>query len=249
MIKKISNDIKFSKQHGGFGIEVLYPGKAMDSSDTGFGTIGRIDQAKVLPGTLVPMHPHQDDEILTYLRNGTVKHKDTEGLTDIISNKRLMMMNAGALFQHEELVLDGEDLQGLQIFLRPEKTGLKPMVQFHDFPEAYSINQWRAIAGKESSFPLQVRSSTWLYDIRMEKNNHQILPQLPVANASSLLYVFEGEIRVNESIVLTRGESVLVERENIQLSALKTSDVVLFITDKHSRYSEEGMYSGNQKKY
>jgi len=34
---------------------------------------GRIDHARITPGTLIPMHPHQNDEILTYLRNGKVK--------------------------------------------------------------------------------------------------------------------------------------------------------------------------------
>jgi redox-sensitive bicupin YhaK (pirin superfamily) len=43
------------------------------------------------------MHPHRDDEILTYLRSGIAEHKDTEGNIEIITNKRLMMMNAGSL--------------------------------------------------------------------------------------------------------------------------------------------------------
>lgn len=77
MIKKFPNAVKVSKQHGGFGIEILYPGSALGSPDSGLGTIGRIDHATVSPGTLVPMHPHQDDEILTCLRNGKVKHKDS----------------------------------------------------------------------------------------------------------------------------------------------------------------------------
>jgi redox-sensitive bicupin YhaK (pirin superfamily) len=122
MITKIGNKEKLSKQHGGFGIQVLYPGTInLNTIDTGIGTIGRIDQAKVMPGTLIPMHPHRDDEILTYLRSGRVKHMDSEGITETISSNKLMMMNAGARFYHEELVLEeGGILEGLQIFLRPE---------------------------------------------------------------------------------------------------------------------------------
>ncbi|OKS86530.1 pirin family protein [Mucilaginibacter polytrichastri] len=40
------------------------------------------------------MHPHWDDEILTYLRSGVVQHSDTEGYIEFITNKILMMMNA-----------------------------------------------------------------------------------------------------------------------------------------------------------
>jgi redox-sensitive bicupin YhaK (pirin superfamily) len=117
MITKIGIKEKFSKQHGGFGIDILYPGRIdQNADDTGIGTIGRIDQAKVMPGTLIPMHPHRDDEILTYLRSGMVKHLDSEGITEIISSSKLMMMNAGSRFYHEELVLEeGGVLEGLQI--------------------------------------------------------------------------------------------------------------------------------------
>src|SRR5687768_3368095 len=127
MLTKIDTTIKYGRQHGGFGIQILYPGLIRTQlNDTGFYTIGRIDHAKITPGTLIPMHPHRDDEILTYLRTGAVKHLDSEGYTDIISNQHLMMMNAGASFYHEEKVLDeGGVLEGLQIFIRPEIGGLK----------------------------------------------------------------------------------------------------------------------------
>lgn len=88
-----------------------------------------------------------------------------------------MLMNAGAQFQHEELVLpESETLKGLQIFIRPEKGGMEPLVQFHDFPEIHSINHWRKVAGKGHDFPLTFRSDTWLYDIRMENGKTQNLP-------------------------------------------------------------------------
>jgi redox-sensitive bicupin YhaK (pirin superfamily) len=221
----------------------------MATSDTGIGTIGRIDHAHVLPGTLIPMHPHRDDEILTYLRSGKVMHKDSEGFTDTISNRKLMLMNAGTTFYHEELVLkESDDLEGLQIFLRPRKSGLPPRVQFHEFTETYSLNQWRAVAGEEDSQPLQIRSSTWIYDMRLRKGVRQALPELSIKNASCLLYVFGGEVLVNQETTLVKGESIFLEGESIGFEALQTSDLVLFVTGKNTQYTATGMYSGNQKK-
>jgi redox-sensitive bicupin YhaK (pirin superfamily) len=196
------------------------------------------------------MHPHRDDEILTYLRSGRVMHKDSEGFTDIISNQKLMLMNAGSTFYHEELVLEESDeLEGLQIFIRPRKSGLPPKVQFHAFAKAYSLNQWRTIAGKEDNQPLQIRSSTWIYDMRLQKGVRQALPELPSGNASCLLYVFEGEVLVNETTTLIKGESLLLENESIGFEALQTSDLVLFVTDKNTEYTATGMYSGNQNNH
>lgn len=106
MIKKIENNQKTNFESGGFRIQILFPGKELESNDTGIGTIGRIDHASVSPGTVVSMHPHEDDEILTYVRNGKLKHKDSEGIIEEVSKDRLMMMNAGKLFYHEELTLD-----------------------------------------------------------------------------------------------------------------------------------------------
>ncbi|KQT27629.1 pimeloyl-CoA dehydrogenase [Chryseobacterium sp. Leaf405] len=247
MLTKIDNTIKYGKQHGGFGIQILYPGLIQpELDDTGFSTIGRIDHARITPGTLIPMHPHRDDEIITYLRSGTVKHLDSEKHTDNISNRRLMVMNAGANFYHEEKVLEeGGVLEGLQIFIRPETAGLVPQVQFYQLPEIYSDNHWRKIAGKGDDYPLQIRSSTWLMDLRLEKNQEITLPEAPSENAVFLFYVFAGKINVNETMALVTGESVLVEMENPTFRATETTDIVLFITQKNAVHFDGGMYSGN----
>jgi len=247
MLVKIDNTIKYGRQHGGFGIQILYPGLIRPQlKDTGFYTLGRIDHARINPGTLIPMHPHRDDEILTYLRSGKVKHLDSEGLTDIISNQKLMMMNAGATFFHEERVLEeGGVLEGLQIFIRPEAASLKPQVQFHPLEDAYSRNQWRKMAGKGQEYPLQIRSNTWLMDVRLEKGEDILLPQPPAENAAFLFYVFNGEVQVTHEILITTGESVLIEKEHPIFTALETSDIVLFITQPDAVHFDGGMYSGN----
>jgi redox-sensitive bicupin YhaK (pirin superfamily) len=247
MLTKIDAALKYGKQHGGFGIQILYPGLALPQlNDTGVSTIGRIDHARITPGTLIPMHAHRDDEILTYLRTGKVLHRDSEGLTAIISNQNLMMMNAGVKFQHEELVLeDGGVLEGLQIFIRPETAGLQQQVQFRQLQAAYSINRWRKIAGKGMDYPLQIRSDTWLMDMRLDQGMTTQLPKPPAGNTVSLFYVFNGEIQVNEDIILAAGESVLIENEEPVFNSLSTSDTVLFMTRTDAVHFDGGMYSGN----
>lgn len=247
MLTKIDNTIKYGKQRGGFGIQILYPGLIRPQlNDTGFSTLGRIDHARITPGTLISMHPHRDDEILTYLRNGKVKHLDSEGLTDIISNQKLMLMNAGASFQHEEKVLEESGiLEGLQIFIRPETDGLPPQVQFHALPTIYSTNQWRKVAGKGNDYPLQIRSNTWIMDRRLEKGEEALLPEFSAENVAFLFYVFNGAIQVQSDMHLATGESVLIENEAPTFTALETTDVVLFVTQTNAPHFDGGMYSGN----
>ena len=245
MNKKIKNNEKTEFEKGGFKIQVLFPGKKLEENeDTGIGTIGRIDHANLNSETLVPMHPHKDDEILTYLRSGKMKHKDSEGIVEEVSNNRLMMMNAGALFYHEELCLENEE--GLQIFIRPEEKGLKPNVQFYDLPDIYSINKWRLIAGEDNSAPLHIRSKTSIYDMRLETEKDTVLPELQKDGLTLLFYVFDGKILIKENTVLSKGESIIIKDEEIKIKAVQTTDIVLFVTDKNSNYFEDGMYSGNR---
>ncbi|MCF0074957.1 pirin family protein [Dyadobacter sp. CY261] len=247
MLTKLDNTIKYGKQREGFGIQILYPGLIRpELDDSGFSSIGRIDHARITPGTIIPMHPHKNDEILTYLRSGNVKHLDSEGYTGIISNQRLMMMNAGADFYHEEKVLEeGGVLEGLQIFIRPETADLPPMVQFSELSDTYSVNRWRKMAGKGNDYPLQIRSNTWLLDLRLEKGEAIVLPEAPSERCAFLFYVFEGKVKVNETMDLSTGESVLIEMESPIFQAVETSDVVLFITQTNAAHFDGGMYSGN----
>jgi redox-sensitive bicupin YhaK (pirin superfamily) len=84
--------------------------------------------------------------------------------------------------------------------------------------------------------------------MRLQKGVRQALPELSIKNASCLLYVFGGEVLVNQETTLVKGESIFLEGESIGFEALQTSDLVLFVTDKNTQYTATGMYSGNQKK-
>lgn len=248
MKTKIDKDQRMGRQRGGFGIQILYPGIIRpELKDSGFATIGRIDHAKILPGTLIAMHPHIDDEILTYLRSGKVNHLDSEGITETISNQKLMLMNAGASFFHEELVLEvGGTLEGLQIFIRPEQASLKPKVQFLQLDEKYSINQWRKIAGPKEDDPLTIRSKTRILDLQLGNGKQIRLPEQSDSDIAFLFYVFSGKVSIDKNIILETGDSMLIEKESPQFQALETSDIVLFTTQTTAAHFDGGMYSGNQ---
>ena len=245
MIVKIDNSKKVGNDH----IKILYPGKAMGLTDTGFATIGRIDQATLNPGAFIAMHPHINDEILSYFRSGKVKHTDSTGFSEYITPARLMLMKAGHSFFHEEKILDDSDqLEGLQIFIRPNQQDLIPEVQFYDLPTIYSENIWRLLAGPTNDAPLQLRSETWIYDIQIKAENQIEIPAIPKKEITLLLYIFQGSAMVNNLITLHKGESILIKDEpTISLHSTQ-SEMVLFATDEQSTYFDGGMYSGNQNK-
>jgi quercetin 2,3-dioxygenase len=226
---KIKRGTKRGDPNRGFAVEIIYPGLTFNEGDSGIGAIGRIDRARIQPGHVVRMHPHWDDEILTYARAGTTLHRDSIGNEESIINTGLMMMNAGHTFQHEEEMAGPEPTEALQIFLRPRARDLEPKVQFHDFGDVVSGDAWRLIAAPEGA-PLEVRAQAWVQDARMSAGTSLPLPPLQAASAIRLLYVYGGEVRIGDLTLKTGDGAYLAEGEGT-VQARPESHVVLFTTD------------------
>lgn len=242
MLKKLDNSIKSGNAH----ISILYPGLVLSENDTGYYSIGRIDQAHIQGGAVIKMHPHINDEILSYFRTGRVKHTDSEGFTEYITPNRLMLMKAGKLFYHEEAILDEQE--GLQIFIRPKEKDTRPEVIFQELNRVHSTDQWRLIASPDAKkTKLQLSSTTWIYDMQATKDKVFALPENNKPGFGYLLYVFQGEIIVNHSISLHKGESLFIKDEDINFTADEYAEIVLFVTDTNAPYYDGGMYSGNHK--
>ena len=114
----VAPDTHLVRAHGPFQLRRIRPGVALGRTDDGgFGGLGLIDHARLQPGLVVRMHEHRNDEIISYLRSGRMQHTDSAGRSEVISPDRLMVMNAGAGFSHEEAVLGDDPIEMLQIFV------------------------------------------------------------------------------------------------------------------------------------
>lgn len=229
-------------------IKILYPGLAISKTDTGIGSIGRIDHPEFHGNTVIKMHPHINDEILSYFRTGETEHRDSEGFVKMIGENTLMLMRAGKSFYHEEkIMVEDEPLEGLQIFIRPGQKDLQPEVTFLDLETVHSENNWRLLASPGTETVFQFSSRTWLYDMKLLKKSSTLLPKLPKDNLTYLLYVFKGKVKVNGDISLEKMESLIIKNEEIIIDTKdEEAELVLFITDEDAETYDGGMYSGNQ---
>lgn len=237
--------LDLSKKSGNSHIAILYPGYYLSDTDSGYYTIGRIDQAHIHAGAVVKMHPHVNDDILSYFRTGKVLHTDSEGFSEQITPNRLMLMKAGKRFYHEEAIQ--EELEGLQIFIRPKEKDATPEVTFMNLAATDSVNQWRLLASPDAGARLQLSSNTRIYDIKVLSGTTLELPESPQPGLAYLLYAFQGNITVNGTTELNKGESLLIRDEAIRFTTGTTAELVLFITDTTAVYYDGGMYSGNQR--
>lgn len=243
MLQKIDNTIFVG--HG--PIKVLYPGLAVSKNDTGIGSIGRIDHPEFHGNTVIKMHPHVNDEIVSYFRSGVSEHRDSEGIIENIDKNKLMFMKAGRSFYHEEKIFGTEEpLEGLQIFIRPGARDLEPKVVFMDLENVHSENKWRLLGSPTTESEFQFSSQTWLYDMKLLENQKTILPELPKEGLTFLLYVFKGKATINNKIELEKKESLVIKNEEITITAGEDAELVLFVTDEEAEIFKGGMYSGNQ---
>ena len=232
---------------GDGSIRVFYPGTKVSNTDTGIASIGRIDHAQFEGDTLISMHPHVNDEILTYVRSGHIEHLDSEGYTASLNKTHLMLMKAGKSFFHEEQIVDkGEPLTALQIFVRPAEKDLQPEVSFRTLEHATSDDKWRMIASPDEQSELRFSSKTWLYDMHCSAVGEFALPCELTDGKLGLLYVFNGEIEIKGGVRLRTQEAIIATNEAINFLANRQTDVVLFVTDQTAPSFAGGMFSGNQ---
>ncbi|GAB3641351.1 pirin family protein [Spirosoma arcticum] len=229
---------------GAFQIRRIHPGLRLNlPDDAGLGPLGLVDHATVQGGVVVPMHEHRNDEILSYIRQGSVMHEDTTGRRELLTSTHLMMMSSGQGTSHKESVqLANAPLEMLQIFVRPRQADLAPQVAFHRFETADSPNAWRLIGGPEEANPLTIRSAVWLYDAQLTQHTLP-LPVLP--GHTAFLYVFSGRVAI-EGVAsdLQKGDSAIIADEQVSIQAPQQAQVVVFLVDRRAEYSRAGSLSG-----
>ncbi len=241
MLIKIDHSQKYGNDH----ISILYPGIPLGGHDTGIGSIGRIDHANIQEGTTIKMHPHVNDEILSYFRIGKVVHTDSQGITETIGNDKLMLMKAGRVFYHEEKII--QRLEGLQIFIRPMTADYEPEVIFYDLAEPW-IDTWRLIASPRAVSKLTLTSETEIFDLKVKQKDVITLPPTKLQHAVYILYAFQGELLINNEKRVAKSECIITDEANLFFSAKENSEVVVFITDSQQDCFKTGMYSGNKNR-
>ncbi len=204
MIHLFSSAKRLRFARGPFRIARVRPGLAIPGhGDLGFGPLGAFDHGDLLPGLHIPMHPHHNDEILSYLVEGELIHRGSHGYEARVTPQNLMVMNAGAEIWHEERMDEaGPETHMLQIFVRPHTPELDSHVSFGD-PGNLIAGAWRPIAGPQG--PLVVRNWVWTFDRQAQAEEDFTLPGPPEDGLAAWVYVFSGELQ-GEGFTLSTGD-------------------------------------------
>jgi quercetin 2,3-dioxygenase len=113
-----------------------------------FGALRVINEDHVAPGKGFGTHPHRDMEILTYVLEGALEHRDSMGTTSVIRPGELQEMSAGTGITHSEFNHSSvAPVHLLQIWIVPARQGLKPAYEQYQFSSNELESSFHLVAG------------------------------------------------------------------------------------------------------
>lgn len=225
---------------GPFIIRRNLPGAALpDYHDHGYGPLALFDDAILEPGTLIPMHEHRNDEIISYVPQGVMRHNDSTETKLEIDRSQLMVMNAGDSFWHEERTLENDEaVRMLQIFVRPHTLDLEPRLQHQKLEEPVP-NTWRYLVGPEGTdAPLTVRNEVRLFDTHLDSGAVLELPTY--GDWDIYFYVFQGGVSVQDETFAEGEQGLLVDTQKAVVRALQETLLVVFLVDRTAQVTRVG---------
>jgi len=199
-----------------------------DPQQMGFSNLRVINEDRVIPGAGFGTHSHRDMEIIPYVLEGALAHRDSTGASLSISVGEVQRMSAGTGINHSEYnASQTEPVHFLQIWIIPEHTGLKPEYEQRDF--ALDNNRGRFILvaskqGRDNSVTVDQDVDVWAARFA---SGEQLAFRLGLGR-HGFIQAARGAATPN-GITLVAGDGAAVDQEEIlEFRALEDAEMLLF---------------------
>lgn len=230
MMNIIQSESRGSADHGWLRAKHTFSfADYYDPQRVEFGPLRVINEDRVAPGKGFATHPHKDMEIITYVIDGAIEHKDSMGNGTIITPGEIQRMTAGTGVLHSEFNHSRDkELHLLQIWIRPQTTGLQPGYEQMRFSRAEKLNRLRLVGsrdGREGS--LTIHQDVDLYASVLAAGNELSLD--PGNDSKVFVQLIHGDIAVNGQS-LSAGDGAALEGEQ-SVKFIATSDAEFLVFD------------------
>lgn len=200
--------------------------KYYDKERMGFGVLRVVNDDIIKAGAGFGTHPHEDMEIITYVRKGAITHKDSMGNVGRTEAGDVQVMSAGTGIFHSEYNLESEDTKLYQIWIEPNKLGVKPVWDAAKFPKSEVSEELPLLVSSTDDYnnaPLTINQNATIHGGRLKagtKINHSIRHQ-------AYILVSDGEVKLDNIKVNTGDAAEVTNINELKLEAITDSEILI----------------------
>ena len=199
-----------------------------DPAWTQFRTLRVLNDDTVAPGAGFPTHGHRDMEIISYVLDGALEHRDSMGTGSVIRPGDVQRMSAGTGVTHSEFNASTRaPVHFLQVWIVPEIEGVTPGYEQTAFAVETRRGTWRLVASREGrEGSLSIHQDTDMFAALLEPR--ETITHAFGAGRFGYVHIARGEVQLGDAI-LRGGDGIRLESEGeVQLTGTTASEVLLF---------------------
>jgi redox-sensitive bicupin YhaK (pirin superfamily) len=194
----------------------------------GFRTLRVMNEDFVQPGQGFGTHPHNDMEIVTYVLEGALEHKDSMGNGEVLRAGEFQRMSAGTGITHSEFnPSDNQRVHLYQIWLLPDRKGIEPSYEQKQFPKEQRCNRLRLVASpdrQDDSLHIHQDARVFLSTLEAGYGVHHTIG--PARHA--WLQVLRGSVDLSGHTLSAGDGAAVSEERSVDILARQSSELMLF---------------------
>lgn len=199
-----------------------------DPAYMGFRSLRVINEDRVLPGMGFGMHGHRDMEIITYVLEGELEHKDNMGNGEVLRPGEFQRMSAGTGVRHSEFNPSAsEPVHLYQIWLLPQSRGIEPSYEQKYFADDEKRGKLRIVAspdGAEGSLTIHQDARVYLSLLNPGQSVRHALP----TGRHAWVQVLRGAVRINGTSLETSDAVAVSGEPGVTVVGERPAEVMLF---------------------
>lgn len=203
-------------------------GNYYDPENMGFGALRVINEDFVDANQGFGKHPHSNMEIITYILEGELEHKDSIGTGSIISVGDVQRMSAGTGIIHSEFnPSQDKKVHLLQIWIIPNKQGIAPGYEQKNFAQKRKAGSLTLVAsekGKEESITIHQDAEIFVLDLdKNQKFSYDIKPDRML-----WIQVVRGEVKLNDEDLKQGDGAEIIDENKLEFTGNEKSEILIF---------------------
>jgi quercetin 2,3-dioxygenase len=199
-----------------------------DPGHMGFRSLRVMNEDVVAPGQGFGTHPHRDMEIVTYVLEGALEHKDSMGNGEVLRPGEFQRMSAGTGITHSEFNPSATEAVHLyQIWLLPDRKGIEPSYEQKRFADEQRHNRLQLVASPDAEAgSLSIHQDARVFLSKIDGGNeiaHELEP-----GRHAWLQVLRGEVSLNGQHLNTSDGAAVSDEGRVTIRSQRDAEIMLF---------------------